>query len=50
VATHPFSQKTEMQQALKAQSIQLESWLPFGQGKNNSFSGELSKALSGKSI
>jgi len=29
VETHPFSQKTEMQKALKSQGIQLESWPPL---------------------
>jgi len=48
VETHPFSQKTEMQQALKTQGIQLESWAPFAQGKNNLFNNDLLKALSGK--
>ena len=48
VETHPFSQKTDMQQALKAQGIQLESWAPFAQGRNNLFNNELLKALSGK--
>ena len=48
VETHPFSQKTEIQKALKAQGIQLESWAPFAQGKNNLFNNELLKALSGK--
>jgi 2,5-diketo-D-gluconate reductase A len=48
VETHPFSQKAEMQQALQAQGIQLESWAPFAQGKNNLFTHELLKALSGK--
>jgi len=48
VETHPFSQKTEMQTALKAQGIQLESWAPFAQGKNNLFNNELLKVLSSK--
>jgi 2,5-diketo-D-gluconate reductase A len=48
VETHPFSQKTEMQQALQAQSIQLESWAPFAQGKNKLFTHELLKAVAGK--
>ncbi|RDC55747.1 aldo/keto reductase [Pedobacter chinensis] len=48
VETHPFSQKTEMQKALKSQGIQLESWAPFAQGKNNLFNNELLKALSNK--
>jgi 2,5-diketo-D-gluconate reductase A len=48
VETHPFSQKTEMQKALKSQGIQLESWAPFAQGKNNLFNNELLKAVSSK--
>jgi 2,5-diketo-D-gluconate reductase A len=48
VETHPFSQKAEMQRALKSQGIQLESWAPFAQGKNNLFNNELLKALSSK--
>lgn len=48
VETHPFSQKTEIQKALKARGIQLESWAPFAQGKNNLFNNEILKALSGK--
>lgn len=37
VETHPFSQKIEMQKTLKSKGIQLESWAPFAQGKNNIF-------------
>lgn len=48
VETHPYCQRTEMQQALNAQGIQLESWAPFAQGRNNLFSNELLKALAGK--
>ncbi|MEX8547988.1 MAG: aldo/keto reductase [Mucilaginibacter sp.] len=48
VETHPFSQKTEMQKALKSQGIQLESWAPFAQGKNSLFNNELLKVLSSK--
>ena len=48
VETHPFSQRTEMQKALKSQGIQLESWAPFAQGKNNLFNNELLKAISDK--
>jgi len=48
VETHPFSQKTEMQKALKSQGIQLESWAPFAQGKNDLFNNKPLKALSDK--
>ena len=48
VETHPFSQKTDMQQALNNQGIQLESWAPFAQGKANLFRNELLQMLSSK--
>jgi len=48
VETHPFSQKTEMQKDLKSQGIQLESWAPFAQGKNNLFNNKPLKVLSNK--
>jgi diketogulonate reductase-like aldo/keto reductase len=48
VETHPFSQKTEMQKDLKSQGIQLESWAPFAQGKNNLFNNEPLIVLSSK--
>lgn len=48
VETHPFSQKTEMQKALKSQGIHLQSWAPFAQGQNNIFNNELLKVLSRK--
>jgi len=48
VETHPFSQRTEMQKALKSHDIQLGSWAPFAQGRNNLFNNELLKALSSK--
>ncbi|WP_460939341.1 aldo/keto reductase [Spirosoma humi] len=47
VETHPFSQKTDMQQALNDQGIRLESWAPFAQGKANLFTNERLKVLSG---
>ena len=37
-----------MQQALKSQGIQLQSWAPFAQGKNDLFNNQLFKAISGK--
>jgi 2,5-diketo-D-gluconate reductase A len=48
VETHPFSQKTEMQKDLNSQGIQLTSWAPFAQGKNNLFNNEPLKVLSSK--
>ena len=48
VETHPFSQKTDMQQSLNDQGIRLESWAPFAQGKANLFRNELLETLSSK--
>jgi diketogulonate reductase-like aldo/keto reductase len=48
VETHPFSQKVAMQQALRSQGIQLESWAPFAQGRSELFNNEVLKALAGK--
>lgn len=48
VETHPFSQKIAMQEALKSHGIQLESWAPFAQGRNNLFTNDLLKALANK--
>ncbi|WP_233525676.1 aldo/keto reductase [Chitinophaga silvisoli] len=48
VETHPFCQRTAMQEGLKSQGIRLESWAPFAQGRNELFNNELLKAISSK--
>ncbi len=48
VETHPFSQRTEMQNALKSLGIQMEAWAPLAQGRNNLFNQEPLVALSFK--
>lgn len=40
VETHPFNQQTENQIFLKENNVQIESWGPFAEGKNNIFSNE----------
>jgi len=37
VETHPFHQQVETQKFLKENNIQIESWGPFAEGKNNIF-------------
>lgn len=37
VETHPFHQQIEMQQFLIENTVQIESWGPFAEGKNNIF-------------
>lgn len=39
--THPFLQQSETQEFLEANGIQIESWGPFAEGRNNLFTNEL---------
>uniref|UniRef100_UPI00356370EE aldo/keto reductase n=1 Tax=Draconibacterium sp. TaxID=1965318 RepID=UPI00356370EE len=41
VETHPFNQQIETQQFMTENGVQIESWGPFAEGKNNLFSNEL---------
>jgi len=41
IETHPFHQQTETQKFLKENNVQIESWGPFAEGKNNLFQNEL---------
>ncbi|SHN36955.1 aldo/keto reductase [Chitinophaga sp. CF418] len=41
VETHPFHQQSENQQFLIENGVQIESWGPFAEGKNDIFSNEL---------
>ncbi len=48
IETHPFHQQIETQKFLQENNIQIESWGPFAEGKNNIFHNELLVSLSGK--
>ena len=48
IETHPFSQQIETQKFLEENKVQIESWGPFAEGKNNIFENELLLAISGK--
>jgi len=48
IETHPFHQQIETQQFLKENNVQIESWGPFAEGKNNLFSNELLAAIGKK--
>lgn len=37
IETHPFHQQIETQKFLKENNVQIESWGPFAEGKNNIF-------------
>jgi diketogulonate reductase-like aldo/keto reductase len=40
VETHPFNQQIETQKFLDANNVQIESWGPFAEGRNNLFQNE----------
>lgn len=48
VETHPFNQQIEAQKILLENNVQIESWGPFAEGKNNLFSNELLKTIGNK--
>jgi 2,5-diketo-D-gluconate reductase A len=41
IETHPFHQQIEAQKFLQENNVQIESWGPFAEGKNNLFKNEL---------
>jgi 2,5-diketo-D-gluconate reductase A len=41
VETHPFNQQIETQKFLIASNVQIESWGPFAEGRNNLFQNEV---------
>src|SRR5204862_6714517 len=41
IETHPLHQQIETQQFLQENNVQIESWGPFAEGKNNIFQNEL---------
>jgi len=41
IETHPFSQQIETQKFLHENNVQIQSWGPFAEGKNNIFQNEL---------
>ncbi|WP_320073100.1 aldo/keto reductase [Nostoc sp. MG11] len=48
IETHPFYQQIETQKFLQENKVQIESWGPFAEGKNNIFSNELLLSIAGK--
>src|SRR6478609_8212739 len=48
IETHPFHQQVETQKFLQENKVQLESWGPFAEGKNNVFQNELLLSIAGK--
>lgn len=48
IETHPFCQQIETQKFLKENNVQIQSWGPFAEGKNNIFKNELLFSIGGK--
>lgn len=48
IETHPFNQQIETQKFLQENKVQIESWGPFAEGKNNIFKNELLLSIAGK--
>lgn len=48
IETHPFHQQVETQQFLKDNNVQMESWGPFAEGKNNIFQNDVLRSIGAK--
>ena len=48
IETHPFHQQIETQKFLLENNVQMESWGPFAEGKNNLFHNELLEGIGKK--
>ena len=48
IETHPFHQQVETQKFLKENNVQIESWGPFAEGRNNIFHNEVLRSIAGK--
>lgn len=48
VETHPFCQQIETAQFMKDNHVQIESWGPFAEGRNNMFQNELLTSIAQK--
>ncbi len=48
IETHPFHQQVETQRFLQENGVQIESWGPFAEGRNNLFQNELLGSLAAK--
>jgi len=48
IKTHPFCQQVEAQKFLQENDVQIESWGPFAEGKNNLFSNDLLLSIGNK--
>lgn len=48
IETHPFNQQIESQKFLEQNNVQIQSWGPFAEGKNNIFQNEILVSIAQK--
>lgn len=48
IETHPFFQRADYQELMKEHGVQIESWAPFAEGKNDLFTNSLLTEIAGK--
>jgi 2,5-diketo-D-gluconate reductase A len=48
IETHPFHQQVETQQFLRDNGVQIQSWGPFAEGRNDIFQNEVLRSIAGK--
>jgi 2,5-diketo-D-gluconate reductase A len=48
IETHPFNQQSESQKFLQENNVQMQSWGPFAEGKNNIFQNEVLRSIADK--
>jgi 2,5-diketo-D-gluconate reductase A len=48
IETHPFHQQVQTQKFLQENNVQIESWGPFAEGKNNIFHNDVLQSISAK--
>jgi 2,5-diketo-D-gluconate reductase A len=48
IETHPFHQQVETQKFLREHNVQIESWGPFAEGRNNIFHNDVLRSVGGK--
>ncbi|NLF77151.1 MAG: aldo/keto reductase [Chloroflexi bacterium] len=48
IETHPFNQQIETQQFLHENNVQIESWGPFAEGRNNIFANEVLRSIANR--
>src|SRR6266581_499411 len=48
IETHPFHQQVAAQRFLQENNVQIESWGPFAEGRNNIFGNAVLQSIGGK--